>query len=226
MLVAVEIGDSVQKALDDIGTFVPKLLFAILILIVGVFVAKFLRKLIVRGLDAVKFDSAVDKSGIGSYLERAGYENSGVLLAKLLYYAMVLLVLQLAISVFGDTAVQDSLDDLVAFIPRVFVALIIIVIAGAVANAVKELVAPAVAHLDYGNLLVTAIGAAIWIIGGFAAFDHLDIASEVVDTLFKSLVGGLTAIMVIKFGVGGIWAARDRFWPGVYDKFQEVKEGE
>ena len=40
---------------------------------------------------------------------------------------------------------------------------------------------------------------------------------DVVDTLFQALIGSLAFILVIKFGVGGIWAARDRFWPKVYD---------
>ena len=58
----------------------------------------------------------------------------------------------------------------------------------------------------------------IWLIGGFAALDQLQVAKDVVDTLFETIVYSLGFIIVIKFGVGGIWAARDRFWPAVYDQ--------
>jgi len=51
-----------------------------------------------------------------------------------------------------------------------------------------------------------------------AALDQVEIASDIVDTLFTVVLSSLAGILVIKFGIGGIWAARDRFWPGVYDK--------
>ena len=143
--------------------------------------------------------------------------RAGKLLAKLLYFALMLIVLQLTISVFGDSAVNEAFDGLIDFIPRLFVALIIVVITGAVANTVRSLVQPAVSHLDAGPLLSKAAFVAIWVIGGFAAFDQLDFASDTVDTLFQTVSYSLGLILVIKFGVGGIWAARDRFWPAVYD---------
>ena len=90
-------------------------------------------------------------------------------------------------------------------------------ITGAIANTVRSLVEPAVSHLDAGSFLARAAFVAIWVIGGFAAFDQLDIASDTVDTLFQTITYSLGLILVIKFGVGGVWAARDRFWPNVYD---------
>ena len=53
-------------------------------------------------------------------------------------------------------------------------------------------------------------------IGVFAALDQIEVATDIVNTLFTTIVGALGFILVIKFGVGGIWAARDRFWPAVY----------
>ena len=56
----------------------------------------------------------------------------------------------------------------------------------------------------------------------FAALDTVQVAEDVVDTLFQVIVASLGAILVIKFGVGGVWAARDRFWPAVYNKVAET----
>ena len=117
-----------------------------------------------------------------------------------------------------------TLNDLLAFIPKVFVALIIIVLTGAVANAVKGFVSGALSHLSYGGFVTQGMTIAIWVIGGFAALDQIQIAEDIVDTLFTTVVASLGAIMVIKFGVGGIWAARDRFWPAVYDKVSEAND--
>lgn len=216
-MLAVEWSQGIEDAWSDLASFVPKLVAAIVVFVIGWFVARFIRKLIERVLTKIRFDSYVDKAGIGGPVERAGYPDSGKLLAKLLYYGMMLIVLQLTVGVFGDSAVNEAFDGLIAFIPKLFIALIIVVITGAVANTVRSLVQPAVAHLDAGPFVAKAAFVAIWVIGGFAAFDQLDVASDTVDTLFQTLAYSLGLILVIKFGVGGIWAARDRFWPSVYD---------
>lgn len=214
---AVEWSRGIEDAWSDLASFAPKLIAALVVLMVGWFIARVIRNVIERVLKKIKFDQYVDKAGIGAPIERAGYPDSGKLLAKLLYYGIMIIVLQLAVSVFGDSAVNEAFDGLLAFIPKLFIALIIVVITGVVANTVRSLVASAVSHLDAGPLMAKAAFVAIWVIGGFAAFDQLDVASDTVDTLFQSLAYSLGLIIVIKFGVGGIWAARDRFWPAVYD---------
>ena len=218
-MLAVSFTEGIEDAWSDVASFVPKLVGALAILLVGWFIAKAIRKLVHRVLTRVGFDGLVDRSGLGGYIERAGWADSGLLLAKIVYFAVMIIVLQLAIGAFGDTAVQDVLNDLLAFIPKVFVALIIVVLTGAVANAVRGFVAPAVSHLDYGNIITQVATIGIWVIGGFAALDQIEIAQDIVDTLFTTVMASLGAIPVIKFGVGGVWAARDRFWPGVYDRF-------
>lgn len=220
MLAEIDFDESLQQTIDDVTTFVPKLVAALIIFVIGWFVARFIRKVVQRLLTRLNFDGLVDRSGLGGYVERAGYPDSGVLLAKILYWGLMLIVLKLTIGVFGENPVQEALDGLVAFIPKVFVAIVIIVITGAVANVVRELVAGAVNHLSYDKTIVGFVGGVIWFIGGFAALDQLQVAEDVVDTLFQYSVGAFFLILVIKFGIGGIWAARDRFWPAVYDRLE------
>lgn len=225
MLAEIDFDESLQQTIDDVTTFVPKLVAALIIFVIGWFIARVIRKVIHRVLTQVKFDGLVDRSGLGTYVERAGYPDSGALLAKVLYWGLMLIVLKLTIGVFGDSPVQEALDGMVAFIPKVFVAIVIIVITGAVANVVRELVSPAVAHLSYDRTIVGFVGGVIWFIGGFAALDQLQVAEDVVDTLFEYSVGAFFLILVIKFGIGGIWSARDRFWPKVYDRIESDSEG-
>ena len=216
-MLAVEWSRGIEDAWSDLAAFAPKLIAAVIVLVVGWFIARVIRKVVEKVLTKIKFDQYVDKAGIGAPIERAGYPDSGKLLAKLIYYMIMLTVLQLAIGVFGDSAVNEAFDGLIAFIPKLFIAIIIVVITGVVATTVRSLVEPAVSHLGVGPLLAKAAFVAIWVIGGFAAFDQLEVASDTVDTLFQTVTYSLGLILVIKFGVGGIWAARDRFWPAVYD---------
>ncbi|NNE10685.1 MAG: hypothetical protein HKN41_00385 [Ilumatobacter sp.] len=224
MLFAVDWGQGIEDAWRDLTGFIPKLIAAIVVLLVGWFVARIIRKVVERLLKAINFDHYMDKSGIGGPVERAGYPDSGKLLAQLVFYGVMLLVLQMAVNVFGDSAVQEAFDGLIDFIPKLLIAIIIIIITGVVANTVRSVVTAAVAHLDVGPLIAKAAFVAIWVIGAFAAIDHLDVASDTVDTLWQTVAYSLGLILVIKFGVGGIWAARDRFWPAVYDQIGGAKE--
>ncbi|MEE9414282.1 MAG: hypothetical protein V3V01_03285 [Acidimicrobiales bacterium] len=208
-------------AFSDLFAFIPKIIAFLVVFVIGWFIAKLIRKVVHRVLQKVGFDRIVDRSGLGSYIERAGYADSGLLLAKIVYFFIMLMVLQLALSSFGkDNPFSELLTDFIAYIPKLIVALVLIVITGAVANAVKDLVRPSVANLGYGNMVVTGVGALIWYVGGFAAISQLEVAETVVNTLFQMITGAAVFILIIKFGIGGIPAARDRFWPKVYDKFE------
>ena len=112
----------IESAWADVAAFVPKLAAALAVFVIGMFVARIIRAGIERLLTAVKFDQWVDKAGLGGSLERAGYRDSGKLLAKLIYWAVLLVSLQLAVQTFGDTAITAALDGIVAFLPKLFVA--------------------------------------------------------------------------------------------------------
>ena len=203
----ISFSDSFQRTFDNLGDFLPKLIGAIAIFLIGWFIARTLRGLIHRALTRMGVDGLVDRSGLGGYLERAGYADSGLLLARVIYVGLMLLVLQLTVDALDIQAITDVLDDIVAFIPRIFVALIIIFITGAVANFVKDFVGSFTQEQSWGNMATNAATGAIWLIGVFAALDQIQVAEDVVDTLFQALIGSLAFILVIKFGVGGIWAA-------------------
>ncbi len=224
-MLAIEWSSGIESAWQDVAKFVPKLIGALAVLIIGWIIAKVIRNVIVKVLNKVKLDTYVDKAGIGAPLERAGYPNSVDLIGKIIYFGLMLLVIQLAVGVFGETAVSELINDLVAFIPRLVVAIIIVVITGVIANGVRDIMSPAVAHLSAGDLLKKAAFVAIWLVGAFAALDQLQVAKDVVDTLFQTIVYSLGFILVIKFGVGGVWAARDRFWPAVYDQVSANTSG-
>src|SRR5436190_14039929 len=115
--------------------FVPKFFMAAVILIVGYFLAK----LIARGVDAVLerigFDRLVERGGIKRALQRTSFDASDVV-AKIVFYTLVLFVLQLAFSCFGPNPVSALLTALIAYLPNIFVAAAIVVIAAAIAAGV------------------------------------------------------------------------------------------
>ena len=207
----------ITDMISDILTFLPNLLGALLLLFVGKIVAGFIGKLVHKGMQIIKFDDVVDRAGFGKHVQSAGFADSGLLVAKIVGWMIMLVFIQLAVRTLGIDSIETLVNDLVAWIPNVIIALILIVITGAVANFVKGLIAPALSNVAVGDLVGKIIVGGIWVLGGFAAIDQLGFGADIIDQLWTALTSGLAAILVIKFGIGGIWAARDRFWPKVYD---------
>lgn len=214
-----EFSESLQETVNSLASFVPKLIGALVIFLIGRFIAKFIFKLLKKAFAKANVDSLVDKSGLGGPLQRAGFADAGHFLAKLVYWLLMFVIIKMTFDALDIDALSTLIDDLVNWIPKLIVAIIIVFITGAVANFVKDLIGPAVASESWGNAATTAAGLGIWFIGGTAALDQAEIAAGVVDTLFSTVLWALGAILVIKYGIGGIWAARDRFWPNVYNKF-------
>ncbi len=217
-LAGISISDSLQETFDGLGAFLPKLVGAIIILLIGWFVAKIIFRIIATVLKKAGFDKLVDKSGLGGPLESAGFADAGVFLAKVIYWLIMVLVIKMAVEALGIEALQNLMDDLAAWMPKLFVALILIFVTGAVANFVRGIVSGATSTQSWGNAAATAAFGGIWFIGGMAAINQIEVASDIVDTLFTIIMSSLAGILIIKYGVGGIWAARDRFWPSVYNK--------
>lgn len=213
--------DSLQSGITDffreLFSFLPALFGFIFILVIGWWVAGFIARMARKLFGAIRLDHYLDKSGIGGPLERAGYADSGNFVAKILGYLVKLLVLKLAFESLGIQALNEPFDQLITWAPKALVALVLIVIGGLVANTVRDLVSGLTAGQGYSNIVTNAAGIGVWLIFGLAALDQAAIASDLIDTLTTAIFASLSAILIIKFGVGGIWAARDRFWPSVYD---------
>ncbi len=224
-----DIVDSLQNGItsffEELFGFLPQLIGFLAILLIGWWVARLLSGLVTRLFRAINLDHYLDRAGIGGPLERAGYADSGRFVAKLFYYLLMLLVLKLAFGALDIDALNEPFDQLIAWIPKAIVALALIVIGGIVANVVRDLVRSVTAGQTYTNLVTTAAGIGVWVIFGLAALDQAGIAADVIDTLTTTVFASLGAILVIKYGVGGIWAARDRFWPAVYDSVAAQRGG-
>jgi hypothetical protein len=197
-------------AWSNVAAFLPKLVGFLLILIIGYFVAKAITKILAKVLERVGFDRAVERGGVGKALERSKYDASS-LLGQVLFYALMLFVLQLAFGVFGPNPVSDLIHGVIAYLPNVFVAIVIIVVGGAVAAGVKEIVEASIGGLSYGRGLALGAGMAVLVIAIFGALDQLNVAPAIVTGLFYALLAIVVGSAVVAVGGGGIPTMR-RYW--------------
>jgi Conserved TM helix len=220
-MIAVQWSQGVQNAWNDVARIVPKIVVFLLILIIGYFIAKAIGKIADKVLERVGFDKAVERGGVGKALSQSKYDASDIV-SKVIFYALFLIVLQMAFGVFGKNPISDLLRSVIAYLPRVLVAIIIIVIASAIGAAVRELVDASLGGLSYGKMLGTIGGAAIVVVGVFAAFNELLIAPAIVTGLFYAILAIIVGSAVVAVGGGGIVPMRER-WQNVLAKYDEEK---
>lgn len=211
-------GDSFRNALDNVVAFLPKLLLFLIILAIGYFIAKALEKLLVKVLEKVGFDRAVERGGIKKALANSQYDASQIL-AKIVFYAVMLFVLSTAFGVFGQNPISDYLSAIIGYLPKVFVAILILVIAAAIAAGVKLLVQNSLGSLSYGRLLANVASTVVLALGVIAALDQLEIAQNVVNAVLYATLAALVGVVVVAVGGGGIVPMRQR-WENALSKVE------
>jgi hypothetical protein len=197
-------------AFASIATFVPKLIGFLLILVIGYFIAKAVARILDKVLEKVGFDRVVERGGVGRALEKSQYDASSIL-GKIAFYTLFLFVLQLAFSVFGPNPISELITGVIAYLPNVFVAIVIVVIGAAIAAAFKEVIEASLGGLSYGKVLAMSVSVLILSIAVFAALDQLNIAENIVTGLFYAALAIIVGSSVVAIGGGGI-KTMSRYW--------------
>lgn len=199
-LAAVDFGSTVTDGIATVTTFVPKLIGFLLILIVGYFIAKAVAKILEKVLERVHFDEAVEKGPVKQALSRSQYDASDIV-SRLVFYAIFIPVLSAAIGTLGIQALQAPLAAFIALIPKIIVAVVLVVLGGVVAGAVKKLIEGTLGGLSYGRVLGDVVG--VLVLLGFlkAALDEVGVATAVTGPVLIALLATVAGILVV--GVGG-----------------------
>lgn len=222
MVLAVQWSRGVEDAWTNVAEFVPKLVGFLLILLIGWLVAKALSKAADAVLERVGFDRAVERGGVGRALASSKFDASDIV-GKVIFYALMLIVLQMAFGVFGPNPVSELIDDVITYLPKVIAAILIIVVASAIAAAVKELIDAALGGLSYGKALAIGASSAILVVGVFAALDQLQIAPRIVAGLFYAMLAIVAGSAIIAIGGGGIAPMRRR-WDAMLERYDSEKQ--
>lgn len=219
MVGAIEFSRGIEDAWANVAAFIPRLLGFLAVLLIGWFVVKAIAKIADKVLERVGFDDAVERGGVKKALERSQYDAS-TLVSKVIFYTLFLIVLQVAFGVFGTNPVSDLLAGVIAYLPKVLVAIVIVVVASAIAAGVKEIVEASLGGLSYGRSLAIGASATIVVIGFFAALNQLQIAPAIVNGLFYAALAIIVGSSVIAIGGGGIQPMRSQ-WEKVLTRVED-----
>jgi len=213
--------ESLQEGLSAFFAFIPQLIGAILILIVGYIVAKILQAVVTRVLGALGFDGWMERGGIKQFFDRADTRQTPTsVLGKLVFWFIFIIAIVMATDALGIRQVSAVLSQLIAYIPNVIAAVLILILAALLANFVAGLVRGATGV----DILATIARVAIIVYAVFAALTQLGIAVQLTAPTFLIVLGAVALAAAIAFGFGAQGVARD-IVEKAYERRNEVTSG-
>ena len=196
----------VSKMLTKILEFLPVLLGALIILIVGWIIAKSIRRVVDWLLKTVRFDTLADKAGITAILKKGDLKiTAREVVSGLVYWLVIIMVLVMVLNALDLPKASDVLTSLFAYVPNVIAALFVLIVAMFLANFVSGIVRTAAGNANLPRPEIFA-GVSRWAIIIFAAtiaLEELGIATILVTATFNIILGGVCLALALAFGLGG-----------------------
>jgi hypothetical protein len=191
--------------------FIPNLLGAIIIFIIGWFVGSIVGKAVIHLLEAIKVNKLFDSAGFSNFMDRVGYKvNVGGFIGGIIKWFIIVVFLMASLEIIGLTQVNDFLREAVLYyLPKVIIASLVLIIATVIADAMKKIISSSAKSVNIRsfNMLGSITSYAIWIFAFIIALSELGIASAFMQILFTGFIAALAIALGLAFGLGGKDAA-------------------
>jgi Conserved TM helix len=202
---------SYQSLWSGIVGFVPNLVVALIILILGWLVGALFGRAIWQVFRSLKVDEALRRAGFEGFLRRGGINlDSGAFIGGLVKWFIIVVFLMASFSVLGLTDVNTFLRDVVLnYLPHVIIASLVLLVAGVIGDVVERVVVTAgkTAQVRSSHFAGSVAKWAVWIFAILVALSQLDIAAIFSQTLFTGVVIAVSLALGLSFGLGGQEAA-------------------
>jgi hypothetical protein len=191
--------------------FIPNLIVALIIVLIGWAVGEIVYKAISKFMSAIKFDDALKRAGFENLVRKAGLNlNSGKFIGKLVQYFIMIAFLIAAFNVLHLEQVTAFLQQIVlGYLPQLIIAVLILLVGSVVGDVMARIVMASsrTAGLTSANLLGTVTKWGIWIFAILVALSQMGIAGAFIQTIFTGFVVAVSLAIGLSFGLGGQGAA-------------------
>jgi mechanosensitive ion channel-like protein len=208
MAYASTFGDRLTDLLGSIVSVAARVVIFLLILGIGWIIAHWLRKLTGQLLHAVGFDRAVERGGLK---HRLGDRSGSDLVGQLVAFALMLFVLQLAFGVFGNNAVSEVIRAIINWLPKLFVAVVIVVLALAAAGWVRDVITDTLGGTSYGRTVAATLQWTIVGLAAIAALSQVGVANAVIIPILITALATVGGVLVVGLG-GGLIKPMQHRW--------------
>lgn len=201
---------ALQGAWEEILMFLPNLLAAVIIFVLGWFIAIWIGKLIAGVLNKLQFDALFEKTGWKEALNSAEVKvEPSAFVGAISKWILVIVFLMIVTDIMGWVAFAGILSGIIAWMPNLLVAIIIMVVAIIIADIVEKLVKVSTKKMgvSFVNFLGTMVKWAIYVFAALAVLLQLGVTPKIVEVLIMGFVGTFTLAIGLSFGLGGKEAA-------------------
>lgn len=203
---------SMGQFFNQFAIFIPKLLGAIIIFVIGWIIAKMIKFVVKKVLKAINVDKLSDKVGLDEVLSKGDVKMKlSNLLSSMVYWMVMLVVIMTSLNSLDLTAIQGLFNQIILYIPNVFVAVIILILGMYAAKLASQAITGVLKNMeaDQVQLVGKITYAAIMVFTVFTAIHQLQIAQHLIEIIFTMLMGALALATAIAFGIGGKDIAAD-----------------
>ncbi len=204
--------ESLNQFWIDVGGFLPNLLVAFVLLIVGWIIAKVVRSITIRGLRFLRVDVFAERSGIEGFLLKGGVRFTAVtLIAALVYWTIFFVVFLAVLNTLGLDIAAELFNQIILYIPNVIVAIALLIFGTLFAQFIQSALFTYLNNVGVGGArLVSGIAKyAIIVFVVSIVLEQLAIGGEILVSAFQIAFGALCLALALAFGLGGRdWAAR------------------
>lgn len=205
-----DIGNSFQNAFDKIVAFLPNLLGFLIILLIGYIIAKVVAGVIRKLLEKVGVDKKLKESSASKHVDAVlpGASASGGI-ATVVFWLIFIFFIVTAIGALRIPAATSFMNQVLAYLPNVIVAILIFVIAALVSGAAAGAAVKVMGDTPTGKVVAAVVPAVVMVIAGFMILEQLQIAPEIVRIAFTAIMFALALGLALAFGLGGRELAAD-----------------
>jgi small-conductance mechanosensitive channel len=199
-----------DRAGESLGSFLPRAAGALLLLVVGLLLVSVVRRLLARALRAAGLDDLGERWGVADVLARVGLGRSvaGVV-AGAVRIALVVVVVFGAVSLLGLQFLSASLNAGILYLPRLFVALVLLLAGVVVSQVVRRQVDRLATQMDVPGPLGGLAEAVVLAVFAVTALAQLGVPTQILLVLVAVLLAAATATFTLAFGFGGRDIARE-----------------
>jgi hypothetical protein len=190
--------------------FIPSLLAAIIIFIIGWLIAEAIGKIVSRILKVLKIDQIFERANWREALETAEIKVSiSEFIGGICKWILVIVFLSIAVEILGLAQFASVLNRLIVWLPNVVIAVVVFVVAVIIADILNRLIRASVNKMGikYGGFLGAIVRWAIYIFAGLAILLQLGVAPTIIQSIVVGFVGMLALALGLAFGLGGKDAA-------------------
>ena len=219
-----KISTSFKNALDSVIAFLPNLLGFLILLLVGFVIAKIVSGVITKLLQKAGLDKHLHESEANKYVEKllpGASPSKGI--GRVVFWLIFVFFITSAIGALKIPAVTTFMNQVLAYLPNVIVAIVIFVAAALIAGAVAAAVVKVMGDTPTGKIVAAVVPAVVMVIAMFMILNQLKIAEAIVTIALAATMGALALGLALAFGLGGRDVAK-KLLEDAYAKGQDNKD--